>query len=100
MPALEGPNRLVFTAARPDRTSFGCGDNDKYPFFDACVLESLPRSANFPGLAKEVEGCVSRKEHQAGVGLPSDPQVSIGKNVLSELPRWHEQALSRLSPMP
>ena len=48
VPALKGANRFVLTAARRDRTSFGCGDNDRYPFFDACVLESLPASQRFP----------------------------------------------------
>src|SRR5450432_829432 len=30
VPALAGPNRMVLTAARPDRSSFGCGEADKY----------------------------------------------------------------------
>ena len=39
IPGLAGNDRMILTAARPDRSSFGCGDNDKYPFFDACVLD-------------------------------------------------------------
>ena len=31
VPALYGPNRMVLTAARPDRTSFGCGADDTTP---------------------------------------------------------------------
>lgn len=88
VPALKGPNRFVLTAARADRTSFGCGDNDVYPFFDACVLSSLPRSTGFPSLAKDVDACVSRKEHAVHVALPSDPQLSVGTKVLAELPKW------------
>lgn len=88
VPALKAPNRFILTAARRDRTSFGCGDNNKYPFFDACVLESLPRSAGFPGLAKDVEACVARKEKLAHLAPPSDPQLFIGKTVLDALPRW------------
>jgi hypothetical protein len=88
VPELRGPNRFVLTAARRDRTSFGCGDNDRYPFFDDCVLESLPRSNGFPSLAKETEACVARKEAEANLSPPSDPQLSVGANVLSELPRW------------
>src|SRR4051812_13409654 len=30
VPALQGPNRIIMTAARPDRTSFGCGEMDHY----------------------------------------------------------------------
>ena len=28
VPALEGPDRIVLTAARADRTTFGCGEDD------------------------------------------------------------------------
>ena len=31
VPALAGPNRLVLTAARRDRSSFGCGESDRVP---------------------------------------------------------------------
>ena len=88
VPELRGPNRFVLTAARRDRTSFGCGDNDRYPFFDDCVLESLPRSNDFPGFAKETKACVARKEAEANLSPPSDPQLSVGANVLSQLPHW------------
>ena len=44
VPALAGPNRMVLTAARPDRSSFGCGETDRYPYFDACLLESMPNA--------------------------------------------------------
>jgi hypothetical protein len=85
VPALAGPNRMVFTAARPDRTSFGCGDDDHYTFFDGCFLKSLPGSGNFPDLAKQTIACVSKLEAQLGVDYPSDPQLFIGKNVASQL---------------
>lgn len=88
VPALSGPDRLVLTAARPDRTSFGCGDNDKYPFFDDCVLQSLPRSTDFPELAQNAKACVARRERQAHLAPPSDPQISVGPKVLAELPHW------------
>lgn len=88
VPALAGPNRLVLTAARPDRSSFGCGDNNKYTFFDQCVLQSLPRSNDFPGLAQDVETCVSQREKAGHFVPPSEPQLSMGTNVAGELPHW------------
>lgn len=33
IPPLQKPNRLIITAARPDRASFGCGEDDKHPYF-------------------------------------------------------------------
>jgi hypothetical protein len=84
---LSGPNRFVMTAARPDRPSFGCGDNDHYTFFDNCWLDSIGSTGDFTDLARSIRTCVSSKERQIGA-LPSEPQLQIGANVAGELPRW------------
>ena len=78
VPALAGPDRMVLTAARSDRSSFGCGESDRYPFFDACVLESLPASSDFLALAPKVKACVARREREEGMAPPSHPQVWVG----------------------
>lgn len=88
VPVLAGPNRLVFTAARPDRTSFGCGQADRYTFFDQCFLGSLPGSHDFPGLADRVKACVTAREKQEKMTPPSEPQFYIGPTIAAELPRW------------
>jgi hypothetical protein len=88
VPALSGPNRFVLTAARPDRSSFGCGSDNKYPYFDTCFLQSMPATHDFPDLAVAVKQCVAAMEKKTGMGPPSQPQVSIGANVAAELPRW------------
>jgi hypothetical protein len=75
---LARPNRLVLTAARRDRSSFGCGESDRYPFFDACVLEAMPVSADFLALAKKARLCVARRERQEGMRPPSEPQIFVG----------------------
>jgi hypothetical protein len=87
VPALRGPRRLVLTAARRDRSSFGCGESDEYPFFDACVLESLPDSADFVDLAGRTRRCVARREKMEQMSPPSEPQVSDGV-------RFHSPAFS------
>lgn len=86
-PKLQAPNRFVLTAARPDRTSFGCGEAYKYTFFDECVLSSLPASGDFPDLARNVIACVSAREKKEGV-LPSQPQLFVGAQVANQLPTW------------
>ena len=86
--ALSGPNRFVMTAARPDRPSFGCGDNDHYTFFDNCWLDSINGSGDFPALANAIRACVSRKEAEIHA-YPSEPQLSIGASVVAQLPRLH-----------
>jgi hypothetical protein len=84
---LSEPNRFVMTAARPDRPSFGCGDDDHYTFFDSCFLASIGGAGDFPTLANTIRACVSRKEQEIGA-LPSEPQLSIGDSVTAQLPRW------------
>ena len=75
------PNRMILTAARSDRSSFGCGERNKYPYFDACILESLPRSKTFLDLAVAARACVVRMETETGMAPPSEPQVFVGKDI-------------------
>jgi len=88
VPALAAPNRLVLTAARPDRASFGCGQTTKYTFFDECVVQEFPASHDFPGLASLVQGCVAAREKREKMSPPSEPQLSIGANAIAGLPKW------------
>lgn len=73
---LAGPNNFVMTAARPDRTSFGCGQMDRFTYFDNCVLSALSSSHDFPTLADRTRSCVATRERQEGVAPASEPQVS------------------------
>ncbi|HEY0107703.1 MAG TPA: hypothetical protein VGB91_16600, partial [Rhizomicrobium sp.] len=75
------------TAGRPDRPSFGCGDNDRYTFFDNCWLDSVGTAADFGSLADAVKACVSRKEAEIKA-LPSEPQLAVGAQIAAALPRW------------
>ncbi len=88
VPTLAAPNRLIMSAARPDRTSFGCGESDRYTFFDACFLASFKGAGDFPTLAKDVDACVSAREKKDGIKYPSEPQISIGAQVAAQLPHW------------
>jgi hypothetical protein len=87
VPALMGPNRIVMSAARPDRTSFGCGNDTRYTFFDQCFLQSIPQSGDFPGVADKVRQCVAVREQKEGMTPPSEPQVAVGDKVVYTL-RW------------
>ena len=88
VPYLKGANRLVITAARPDRTSFGCGQADHYTFFDQCFLESIGGAHNFPDLGRAVQSCVAVREVEDHVAPPSQPQLSIDYGVAANLPKW------------
>jgi hypothetical protein len=88
LPALKGPNRMVLTAARPDRTSFGCGQADHYTFFDQCFLQAIQDTHSFPELGGGVQSCVAVREVEDNVAPPSQPQLSVGANVAAMLPKW------------
>ena len=104
VPPLSRPNRMVLTAARPDRASFGCGQTDRYPYFDACMIETLPASADFVDLARRVQGCVAAREKATGMAPPSEPQLFVGaelKPVIAFYPFTHAAAGGpALSPAP
>jgi hypothetical protein len=79
-------NRAVFTAARQDRTSFGCGESDRYPYYDDCILSSFPKVGDFQALATATRDCVAAKEIATGMKPPSEPQISVGAGLRPMLP--------------
>lgn len=84
--SLKTPNRMILTAARRDRTSFGCGADETYPWFDGCILETLPTAADFLALAAATRACVTRKETERGATPPSEPQLFVGAEMQLRLP--------------
>lgn len=86
VPVLADRNRMIMSAARPDRSSFGCGDDDRYPYFDGCVLESFPAASDFIALARLTRACVARREAEERLSPPSEPQTAIGGQAQLLLP--------------
>lgn len=78
--AMRAPNRIIVTAARPDRPSFGCQVDRTYAVFDECLLAALPQAATWRGVYDGTLGCVHLRERELGV-LPSQPQGFFGKAV-------------------
>lgn len=84
---IAAPDRLIITAARGDRTSFGCRDGAEWTefgesFFDkALQAERDPRKA-FPLAAEDV----ARKEAADGM-TPSLPQIAEGAEIGAVLDR-------------
>jgi len=83
IPALSAPNRMVMTAARNDRSSFGCSTDAQYPYYDGCVLESLPGADDFVDLASRTRRCVARREYEENLWPGSEPQSQVGLDVES-----------------
>ena len=92
VPDMDGPNRMVLTAARPDRASFGCGESDHYTFFDTCLLQALPQVHDFAALGPAVKACVAKRESDLGAAPPSEPQLKVGAALLPMLPLYRFKA--------
>jgi Peptidase C13 family len=78
--AMARRNRVILTAARADRPSFGCAVGRRYTFFDACLLDALPRFAAWRGVFAGTKGCVAGMERRLGE-RPSQPQAYFGAAV-------------------
>jgi hypothetical protein len=78
VPPVSASNRVVLTAAREDRTSFGCSDKDRYPYFDDCMLQNLPKAADFLALGRMAQACVAKRETDEQLEPHSEPQLSVG----------------------
>ena len=70
-------NRVVLTAARADRTSFGCQAGRTYTVFDKCLLDSMDTGSAWPAVYGLVRRCVSREEALEDA-VPSHPQAWFG----------------------
>ncbi len=85
---LQRDDRMILTAARPDRTSFGCSEDDKYPYFDDCFLSSASTVHDFAALGRAVQACVARREQETGAAPASEPQLWIGPSLRPLLPLY------------
>ena len=79
---------MVLTASRRDRSSFGCGQTDRYPYFDECVLSVWPHVDGFIALGRAARVCVAARERREHVGPPSEPQLRVGSVIAATLPKW------------
>jgi Peptidase C13 family len=77
---MASPNRIILTAARRDRPSFGCQPGRTYTFFDECLLGALPKSINWHQVFRGATRCVTREEHALSE-RPSYPQAYFGRQV-------------------
>ena len=69
--------RVILTAARRDRPSFGCNAGLEYTFFDRCVLDNLIKGVAWAVVLNKARGCVADEERRLKVA-PSEPQLYVG----------------------
>jgi hypothetical protein len=79
---MAAPNRIILTAARADRPSFGCAAERTYTVYDSCLLGALPHATTWRGVFSETTECVETRERELDAE-PSHPQASFGAAVRS-----------------
>ena len=85
---MNRPNRVVLTAARADRSSFGCSPEFELTVYDRCLLTALEAAPPTPAAAAKAAGdCVSAEETRQRMNPPSEPQSAIGAAVTGLVPR-------------
>ncbi|HEY2396648.1 MAG TPA: C13 family peptidase [Rudaea sp.] len=88
--ALKGPATMVITAARADRTSFGCGTQSAITDFGRAFLANgLNDNDNFPGAFAEARKLIDQWETRAGEEH-SEPQIVTTPQIESRLKAWRD----------
>jgi len=91
---ISNDSTLVMTAARHDRRSFGCADNNDFTYFGrAFFKEALPASDSFPDAFRRAEALIrtwetTHADGPAPEGEYSLPQISAPAAVTDHLRRW------------
>jgi hypothetical protein len=79
-PPMARANRIILTAAREDRPSFGCGAGFQYTVYDRCLLQAMDRASTWRAAYAMITGCVTTRE-RALEARPSEPQAWFGASV-------------------
>jgi len=78
---LRAPDRIVITAARADRSSFGCAPDSRHTFFGEAELQAFGQpDRSLHQLFAAMRDAVARME-SAHRYQPSEPQVSVGREM-------------------
>jgi hypothetical protein len=78
---MPASNRVILTAARDDRPSFGCNASRKYTVFDQCILDSIVAGSRWWTVMENARTCIDANERALHVDAPSEPQTSFGAQV-------------------
>lgn len=88
IPPLKNAGTLVMTAARSDRTSFGCGSESQITYFgDAFLAHALNRTDNLVSAFDQARATIGLWERREKL-TPSQPQISAGKAIVAHLDAW------------
>lgn len=87
---LQDADTLLLTAARRDRTSFGCGNDSVATFFGrAWLVDGLNSTLDFGAAFDRARLSIARRERAEAL-RPSRPQIARGARIESRLAAWRE----------
>jgi hypothetical protein len=90
IPPLKNTDTLVITAARSDRSSFGCGEQSQLTWFGhAFLVDALNKTDSFRQAFKLAQAQVAAWEKRDNYE-PSEPQISVGAGIAAQLAAWRK----------
>ncbi len=85
LPALADEHTLVITAARADRTSFGCGVDSDFTYFGrALLIEALNETLDWEQAFALAQAKVTARESAEDLEA-SEPQIAMGEALRAHL---------------
>jgi len=88
IPALRDSHTMIITAARSDRTSFGCGSDSQITWFGKAFLtEALNQTTDFHDAYLRARTTIAGWEKRDGE-TPSEPQYWAGTDIQQKLDAW------------
>jgi hypothetical protein len=88
IPALREPHTMIITAARSDRSSFGCGSDSKITYFGRAFLaDALNTTTDFREAYDRARKTIAGWE-QRNREVPSEPQFWEGDQIGAKLAAW------------
>ncbi|MGH6962412.1 MAG: C13 family peptidase [Dongiaceae bacterium] len=88
---LKDDNSLIITAARADRNSFGCSNENEYTFFgDAYFNQELRRQSSFIAAFDGAAAAIAKRERAEDL-QPSEPQIYVGPAIRAKLAEFERR---------
>lgn len=90
IPPLKSADTMVITAARSDRSSFGCGEQSELTWFGhAFMVNALNQTDDFRQAFKLASRQIAAWEKRDQF-KPSDPQLAAGAAITAQLAKWRQ----------
>jgi hypothetical protein len=90
IPPLQNPGTLIISAARSDRSSFGCGAQSELTWFGhAFLVNALNKTDDLRQAFQLARAQVATWEKRERFE-PSEPQMSVGRGIVPQLAKWRQ----------